>query len=217
MECDEMQWHIYLNEKFPGLELRMPLFYNWPFGIRFELGDPEEENLSAYMDRVYFRAISLFKALHAGGDDLLLVANVHHHDQQNVLKRRKLGIFSKYVKSRKVLHKLRHQVIPYVYADDEEDLAGLETHRYELPCKVSDLETARLLKAICNRDVGLKPVVFYDMFFINLVSDTIFQIYDDRGCDVIASSRETLRSLYEKYNPWILDYDRADIDRLFQP
>ncbi|WP_452233326.1 DUF3885 domain-containing protein [Kroppenstedtia sanguinis] len=33
----------YLNTHFPSLPLRPPLFYNWKIGIRFELGDLEEE------------------------------------------------------------------------------------------------------------------------------------------------------------------------------
>ncbi|MED3931645.1 DUF3885 domain-containing protein [Priestia megaterium] len=39
---------------------------------------------------------------------------------------------------------------------------------------------------------------------------------DDRGCDVLASSKESIRFLYEEYNNWILDYDREEIDLLFR-
>ncbi|MFD1206338.1 DUF3885 domain-containing protein [Sporosarcina contaminans] len=43
----------------------------------------------------------------------------------------------------------------------------------------------------------------------------IYHLYDDRGCDIIAVNIEDLRELYEKYNDWILDYDRERIDLLF--
>jgi len=30
----------YMDEKFPGLKMESPLFYNADIGIRFEIGDP---------------------------------------------------------------------------------------------------------------------------------------------------------------------------------
>ncbi|MEI4525718.1 DUF3885 domain-containing protein [Priestia megaterium] len=54
------------------------------------------------------------------------------------------------------------------------------------------------------------------IYFINLSKKKIFHLYDDRGCDVLASSKESIRFLYEEYNNWILDYDREEIDLLFK-
>nr|WP_246187573.1 DUF3885 domain-containing protein [Ornithinibacillus caprae] len=44
----------------------------------------------------------------------------------------------------------------------------------------------------------------------------IYHLYDDRGCDVIASNKEDLYSLYKECNKWILDYDRVEIDKVFK-
>jgi len=41
-------------------------------------------------------------------------------------------------------------------------------------------------------------------------------LYDDQGCDVLASNKESIEFLYEEYNHWILDYDREEIDLLFK-
>ncbi|MBY0029243.1 DUF3885 domain-containing protein [Priestia aryabhattai] len=43
----------------------------------------------------------------------------------------------------------------------------------------------------------------------------MYFLYDDRGCDVLASNKESIRFFYEEYNNWILDYDREEIDLLF--
>ncbi len=40
-------------------------------------------------------------------------------------------------------------------------------------------------------------------------------MYDDRGLVISSTSPETVRPLYQNYNDWILDYDRAAIDTLF--
>ena len=44
----------------------------------------------------------------------------------------------------------------------------------------------------------------------------IYHFYDDRGCDVIASNKEDLHQLYIACHDWILDYDRDQIDQLFE-
>ncbi|MEH6930498.1 DUF3885 domain-containing protein, partial [Priestia megaterium] len=59
------------------------------------------------------------------------------------------------------------------------------------------------------------PQSGYDIYFINLSKKMIFHLYDDRGCDILASNKESIRFLYEEYNNWILDYNREEIDLLF--
>ncbi|MFM1654604.1 DUF3885 domain-containing protein [Brevibacillus sp. B_LB10_24] len=209
-----MQLEHYLNSSFPNLKLRPPLFYNWELGIRFELGDPNEEDIKNYMERVYSRATTLFKALHSAKDEIIIVANIHHDGEENLFRRRKIKTFQHYIKSKKVLYRLQHNVIPYVF-EDVYDIYDFETHRFALNCQVADVKYANLIKAICNQDMGIKPKISHDVFFVNLSKNSIFHIYDDRGCDVIASSKESIRFLYEQYNNWILKYDEEAIDRLF--
>ncbi len=52
----------YMEVKFPNLELRPPLFYNWDVSIRFELGVDYDSNKidenHSYLDEVYKRAIT---------------------------------------------------------------------------------------------------------------------------------------------------------------
>ena len=45
-----------------------------------------------------------------------------------------------------------------------------------------------MIKAICNQDMGIKPRIFHMVYFININKNTIFHIYDDRCCDVLATS-----------------------------
>ncbi|MDQ0418958.1 hypothetical protein J2Z48_003163 [Croceifilum oryzae] len=210
-----MQLDKYLNNNFHNLKLRPPLFYNWVFGIRFELGDPNEVKRNPHMKRVYFRAITLFKELHSTEDEIMIVANVHHSGEENILKRRRVKIYQHYLKSKDILPRLQHQITPYVF-EDIYDIYDFETHRYSLQCQVKDIKFIQLVKAICNHDMGIKPKIFHDVFFVNLSNKTIFHIYDDRGCDVIATSKEHIRPLYNRYNDWILDHDRATIDKVFQ-
>lgn len=213
----EMRLNGYMLETFPNLELRPPLFYNGDIGIRFKLGVNYDYNNiyenCPYLEGVYNRAITLFQSLHATEDEIYIVVDVNDFADGETFKH-KLNIFSKYVKEKSDLFKLQKNTIPYVFPEDDED--GLyKTHRFTLKCKVSDLKYIPMLKAICNQDMGIKPSIFHRVYFININKNTIFHIYDDRGCDVLATSPNTIRDMYHTYNDWILDYDRNKIDKVF--
>lgn len=213
----EMRLKEYMLETFPNLELRPPLFYNGDIGIRFRLGVNYDctniyENCP-YLEGVYNRAITLFQSLHSKTDDMYIVVDVNDYADGETFKH-KLNIFSKYVKEKSDLFKLQKNTIPYVFPEDDED--GLyKTHRYTLKCKVSNLKYIPMIKAICNQDMGIKPRIFHMVYFININKNTIFHIYDDRGCDVLATSPNTIRNMYHTYNDWVLEYDRNKIDKVF--
>ncbi|QNU07254.1 DUF3885 domain-containing protein [Peribacillus butanolivorans] len=202
-----------METNFPNLSLRPALFYSWDIGIRFELGvewkiEYDFEN-SPYLKGVYKRAINLFKSLHLDDEEIFVVANVNDYGYK------KVNIFYPFVRDKDVLYKLKHKVIPYVFPEDDEEGRYI-THRFMLRCKTSDIRYVPLLKAICNQDMGIRPSIFHDIFFININRETIFHVYDDRGCDLLAKSAETIRDIYNKYNEWILDYDREEIDKVFR-
>lgn len=203
----------FMNENFPNLELRPPVFYNWKIGIRFELGvdydsDFAYEN-SPYLQGVYKRAITLFKSLHSNNDDIYIVVDVSDYADDFKLKSK---TFSRYIKGKSVLYGLNQKTI--IHDDDEE--GTYKTHRFTLKCKTSDFKYISMLKAICNQDMGIRPSIFNMVYFININRKTIFHVYDDRGCDLLATSRETIRDVYDKYNDWILAYDRNEIDGVFK-
>ncbi len=213
----EMRLNEYMLETFPNLELRPPLFYNGDIGIRFRLGVNYDCNNiyenCPYLEGVYNRAITLFQSLHATEDDIYIVVDVNDYGDGEIFKH-KLNIFSKCVKEKSDLFKLQKNTIPYIFPEDDED-GVYKTHRYTLKCKVSDLKYIPMLKAICNQDMGIKPRIFHRVYFININKNTIFHAYDDRGCDVLATSPNTIRGIYHTYNDWILEYDRNKIDKVF--
>jgi Domain of unknown function (DUF3885) len=216
MGISRMLLKNYLNENFPNLELRKPLYYSWKNAIRFELGIEELRDYEAdrlYLEEVYNRAITLFKSVHKSNDEIFVVANISYYGD-GITSRHKLNVFLKYVKHKDILNKLNRTTIPYVYPEDDDE-GVCKTHRFILKCKVSDIKYLSMIKAICNQDMGIKPSIHHEIYFINISKKTIFMIYDDRGCDILASSRESLYPVYKEYNEWILDYDRKEINSIF--
>ncbi|MEG1584520.1 MAG: DUF3885 domain-containing protein [Anaerovorax sp.] len=53
------------------------------------------------------------------------------------------------------------------------------------------------------------------VYFANTDALYLYHVYDDRGADLVAESKEMLRPAYHNFNQWILAYDRKQIDKLF--
>ena len=207
----------FMSNHFPNLILRPPLFYDWNVGIRFELGDSNAYDLdpNLYMERVYKRAIELFKAINEINDEIIIVTNAFFaYKLKNKVKR--VNLYRKYIKSKHLLRNLKLNVIPDVFADEDEIPDELNnTYRYMINCNVNELDYSNLIKAICNQDVGIKPSIYHDVFFLNIRRGTIYHIYDDRGCDVISNSISGIKDIFLKYNDWILNNDRESINKTF--
>ncbi|MDF2921662.1 MAG: hypothetical protein K0R57_576 [Paenibacillaceae bacterium] len=207
----------YLEEQFENLTLEPPLFYGWDVSIRFELGNPPmfRINKEHYMEQVYYRSLELFKALHDIEDEVLVITHAYFADRpKNKVK--KLNLYKKYIKRKEPIRALRLEILPDINCEpDEMPDPRNNMYRYWTRCRIRDLNYIPLIKAICNHDVGIKPMIYHRVYFININKKTIFHIYDDRGCDVIASSRDELMRIFEGFNDWILDYDRERINRVF--
>ncbi|MBU5210280.1 DUF3885 domain-containing protein [Heyndrickxia oleronia] len=211
-----MQLNEFMHKNNPNLDLRPPLFYSWDIGIRFELGvewkrDYDYPN-NPYILRCYKRAITLFESVHSPTEDIFVVIDVNDFVKGKNLKHQ-LKNFRLYVK-KPLLFSLKYQELPYIFPEDDEE-GTYKTHRFTLKCKTSDFKYVSLLKAICNQDMGLEPRIFHRVYFININRKTIFHVYDDRGCDLLATSSATIRDVYSRYNDWILDYDRPEIEKVF--
>lgn len=215
----------YLYTYFPGVDVKPSLYYQWPIGLHFELGgefslfmeDSDDLNIETF-SYIYSQAESIFKDLFADEDELLLVTNISkektHHGNH------RMKVYHRNLKNKQLKYQIRQATLPYVF-EEEDCIDEYYTSRYVLKCQTKDFHIKRLIKAACNEDFPLKPkfggdyVLYPDVFFVNMTKNIIFFIYDDRGCEVIASDLETIRPLYDKYRDWIPSYNRAEIEKRF--
>ncbi|GIN90023.1 hypothetical protein J22TS1_10740 [Siminovitchia terrae] len=214
--------HSFIKKNFTGLTLRPSLFYLWKYGIRFEISKPgrphfEKDNLK----QIFHRTNTLFDKVFGEEDELLFVTDVYTAKHSPLLQRKPLNVYRKYVKDKQKLYQLQHHLLPYLFEDDEEETEQSVTHRFVLSFKKMEIKYHHVLKAISHKD--FTPTILknnlesgYDIYFVNLTNKIIFHLYDDRGCDIIASDNEAIRFLYDEYNEWILDYDREEINRVFR-
>lgn len=196
----------YMLKHFPGLSLEPPLFYNWNIGIRFELGNPQEEDEKIYMERVLKRSKTLLQTLHKNNDEIFIVCHFDLHKRELY---KKLNVFNPFMRNKNVKYQMRHTVFPF--RDPEEDENDeWETHRLLLKCEVQDINLPKIIRPFFYKDATPR------LYFINIKRETIFSIYDDRGCDLVSAKKESIEEIYHTFNDWILDWDRPRIEQLFK-
>ena len=200
----------YLREHFPALVLGDALFYGWPIGIRFDLGGRAltVEDLA----RVQRRATTLFEAIFLPGDACLVVSQdwpdgdtpnheqTHHSMLSDFDAKQCVGL-------RQPSGRVRIQTAE-----------GGETS----PCTLTwfeqsgrDFRYGSILEGIANADHWRFPALSSRVYFVNPRTHVIMHMYDDRGLDMIATTKPALVSIYREFGSWILDYDREQIDDLF--
>ncbi|RKD26068.1 hypothetical protein BEP19_03495 [Ammoniphilus oxalaticus] len=217
----------YIATFFPGLILRPSLYHQWDIGIHFELAaegmyqftDDGELNMNRFRC-VYTQAISIFNELFGEKDEVYLVTNVYASKSSR--KRGRPNIYDRFVKNKSLKFNVMLESLPYVFPD-EDDANQYYTSRYSLKCRKYDLDYRRIAQAACNEDFpSLRPrfsakyfLYYPDVFFVNATKNVILFIYDDRGCEVVATEKERIRPIYEKYRDLISEYDRERAERLF--
>ncbi|MBN6888208.1 uncharacterized protein DUF3885 [Cytobacillus horneckiae] len=224
-----MELQEYINTTFPGLVLKPSLYYQSNISIHFDLARDlyqfknETELNPDYFNRVYTQAISLFNDLFSAEDKILLVTNVYQNKDFVRKSKKKMMVYRHYIQNKDVRFRLKQEMLPYMF-DDEENTEDYCTSQFSLQCCKQDIRYPLLIKAICNQDFPvLKPrlhnpyrLYHPDVFFINLTNNVIFYIYDDRGCEIIASDIGTIRPIYEKYTDLVNEYFRVEIDQRFK-
>ena len=196
-------WHDYqnfLNHHFPNLTLDADLFHSWPIGLRFELGgDLKVED--GRLQQAAARASEIFEAAFADEPNVLLLARRYDPDD---------FFWSLVQTSGRLEDDLQIRRNPSLDATSNDNAVY-----FALRIPRDRLDHRTLFTAIANTDHVREPHLAGRVFLINTATPLIFHMYDDRGCDLIAAQRESLVLLYRRFNAWLLDYDRPQMDASF--
>lgn len=224
-----MRLKEYMNQIFPGVTLVPHIYFQWENHLHFHFGEGKHQNVEGtddlnmeYFSQFYTYNKHLFEDIFSKEDEVFLVTNVYRFKKENVKNSQKINVYSRFIKKRDLKFQIRQETLPFLFEDEEANLYC--TYQFSLKCFASDIKYKPLIQAANHEDFpGLNPrfgrkeeISYPDVFLINATKDIIMFIYDDRGCEVIAKNKETIRNLYEKYKKWIPDYERESIDNLFK-
>lgn len=225
----DMDIKEYMNDTFPGVILKPSIYFQWENHIHFDFGKgifPYECGTATcnnkYFSQIYKYNTLLFQDIFSAKDMMFLVINVYHFKKERLRKQKKLRLYSRFLKKKELKFRLRQETFPYFFDDEDAELYC--TYQFLLQCLAEDIKYIPLIKAMNHEDFpnlyprlgGRADISYPDVFLINATKDIIMFIYDDRGCEVIAKNKESIRHLYNKYEKWIPDYELDHIATLFK-
>ena len=217
MKTLKQEYIEFLSDNFfKGFQLRKPLFYSWDFGLRFDL-QVGETNTDEYFNEVVRRSATLYELAFDNLDSVYFVL------MDREFKRNKIR-FSNYAFHQ--LSGLLKSEISYTkvtnlyFPNDKFDKRNIAI----IKLSPDRINYRNILTAIAHSDFPPRKPRLDDfgmftakeVYFVNIDKKLVFNMYDDRGLDIIASDVETLRPIYDKYKNWLLEYNKKQIDKIFE-
>ena len=208
-----MKLNEILEEKFRLFSVSKfirPVYYNFPIALRFEIGfgdswinGPPDNNENLILNKDYCkianqRAFKIYSSAFKPNDEILLIFDYNPDKHLKNL----LSEIS-------IMQRIRVQTL--VYDDDH----TYSHYRYLYKLKASKLPAKIILNNIITAELGGNCRYLGTVFIFNLSTDLMFFLYDDRGADLIATKKETLKPIYTKLNGILLNYDREQMDKVF--
>lgn len=190
------------------------MFYQAAFGLRFDLGGDLDIGPIRFLQALD-RARAVAAELFSGSETLCAFVSIY--GGQRSTRRQSAG-----------LQQLKRMGFRYPFGpaskvalNDEDHIEAFGDdvfrHWYAAPFPRDDAAIAALLWASVASEMGIGPKASsVDKIHIaDLQNRLALTAYDDRGMDVVGPERLALVPLYRKFNAWLLDYDRAEMDAKF--
>lgn len=204
------------------IKLEEPLFYNMPYGLRFEIGpealeiwtDFDKGDLNdQYFNAALERAIAIFETAFISSHTISIVYQIYSDGRRRIRQGSFLFKQIKDIQSRTLAFSKRRDLYP-------EELWGKRHCLQQVKIsgiQVQDINHQNILRALVNQDFSLRrtPALQGHCFFLNHDKGLVLDLYDDRGMDIVALQKEPLELLYQTHHAWILDSDRAAINQIF--
>ena len=206
------EFESFYKSNFGDISLQPPVFYKFPAGIRFEMGDDNEDDDDRYIEGAKSRALSIFNELFDKDDEIYLVVDSCEKYSDLYWSRplNNISLVRKFIS--KTDEEYCYKKLVATYEDDEEEYPY---DRYIIKTSRDSIDADKLISEIVESELKGKSSLSNSVFLVNKNSGILYFLYDDRGLDIAANDKQKLKGIYIKFNDWILDYDRERIDKIF--
>lgn len=186
-----------------------PLFYNFTYALRFELGGDDVGAVPRFA-RALHRARHVAQTAFLGAKKLTSIAlefgPASYEDSAPRLSLSEFGFHPQFTDRIKTLEQA-----------DQSDVGGTFS-RFWSSAEFTPTTAAldALLWACLSADLPIEPKQLGTKFYIvDFARRIAVHAYDDRGMDVVAMERAAIAPIYDSFNSWLLDYDRERMDTAF--
>ena len=196
-----LNWLEY--EGNPSPRIWHPLFYVYPWGLRFELGVYDLDDTAEYVQSAKDRGRRIWDTAFDHEDEVLVIFDT----TPDMALKQELKTCQ--------LQRIRAQGICPIPGKDTADEEPTFFYRHLYRAAAKDVPFDAILKRIVEEQTITGGTWRYEsaVYFYNRTKKLLFHPYHDRGADLIGPDRETLRPYYTSLNDLLLDWNRGDMDK----
>ncbi len=196
------EFNDFFKNNFGNIELSAPVFFEFPVSIRFEIGVDlgNFDDLNNYIETSLKRSVDIFSALFDPNDILYIVVESPCKDLDNI----------------NVIRPLLSGILSECNYEVFSSKDNFVRERYVIKSTTKSVKIAELLKKIIRSELDGTNTLSGNVYLLNNKTGVIYYLYDDRGLDVAAPSTENLQMVYNRFNLWILNYNKKKISKIFE-
>ncbi|WP_185958607.1 DUF3885 domain-containing protein [Paracoccus laeviglucosivorans] len=203
-----------LEQVFGWADFPQPLFYECDFALRFELGGTHEMGPMRFlqaMDRARLIASEVF----AGVETLTVIIPFRSRGSGEEIPFRLRKTAQAIGLS--IANGATTYMPPRDSGEAADEMAGWCRFLFSFEIRNGPEQISCLIWAAVANGMGIRPS-FPHMaanYIVDLARGIAMRVYDDRGMDLVAIRPSLLRPSYERFNGWLLDYDRERMAAMF--
>ncbi|MGB0900995.1 DUF3885 domain-containing protein [Halocynthiibacter sp.] len=198
---------------FTCKEFPHAMFYEFEFGLRFELGGyevPSSRPLKKFI-QAFERADTISSTLFRNTKSLWVLSSSYGDKEPDENRLETFGACD-----------IAPNSFEYLGASpqgDEEDLLsfGSDLFRHWDAVELDDQNRLReIIWLSLGREMAIQPSAKADIYVVDFEHGIALHAYDDRGMDVVSTDQDKLKVLYAKYKSWLLDHDMPRMQATFE-
>ena len=189
------------------------------YHIRFELGGELKNGTKKRIKQTVSRALEIFNQTFVSNDLHIIIEEYSNEFfDQNGKNKNHIYSLIKEINKEKIkgpFEQSYFETNPNGELQEiiDEDLLECDLIFYNT--NKSDIDIEKVITGKANLEMGFEPSIPQDIVFYSPSTTNCMHMYDDRGCDIWSTNKEKLLSIYLNLNSWILDYNRKEIDIMF--
>lgn len=207
----------YIDSVYPGRRIENEYSIGWPIHLRFELGDKLENGTLERVNQAVDRALTIFNHTFDNPEARIWVL-IYEYSEPNFFNASNNYLHQQFPEEQfaNFYNQVEQLNIPNT-DDNGKDIFDKQEARIIIgKIPVKEINIKNILTGIANTEMGFDPGIDQRVFFFDPFTDKAFYMYDDRGCLVWSDTATKIAELYVKYNNWIVDYHRPEIDQYFK-
>lgn len=183
---------------------------NLKFYLRFELGDPFENETEERVEQATIRATELFEN-HIEDSELYILTYDFGDDMFARTPSYLYELLNKSELSKEEYHE--SLAIRYFFGEEVERENGQRNIYFG---NRSSFDYKSIFNGIANTEMGFDPTIHQLVYFFQPNTQRWFWMYDDRGCLIFSNEPTDLLYNYRKFESWIVEVQRPEMAKQFE-